>query len=122
MHYDIIRSITRLQTDNLTIITFSDSKPKSVSHHLFRNNIRNNERVLSEMTNYDIYGHTTRLHTILQHSWHCKGELCVLQILKLFTHTYHVSDYNTYLNLNDPQSRNLFGNSHIIWLSNNYNR
>ena len=68
---------------DLTILTVSDSKPESVSHHLFRNNIRNNERGLPGMTNCDIYRRTIRLHTILQHKMHRKGELCVLQDIKV---------------------------------------
>ena len=63
----------------LTIITVSDSKTERLSHHVFRNNTRNNETGLSIMTNYDIFPRIARLHTILQHSIHCKDELRILQ-------------------------------------------
>ena len=80
---------------DLTRITVSDSKTESISHHDFRNNIRNNYSRRTGTMNYDIFPRITRLHTFLQQSIHCKDEFRILQDIYFITHTKHVCEYIT---------------------------
>ena len=71
---------------DLTGITVSDSRTECSSHHVFQNNIENNEIGPSGATNYYIFPRIARLHTVLQHSIHCNDELRILQI-SIFDYT-----------------------------------
>ena len=70
-----------------TRITVSDIKPECISHHDSGNNIREKDTGLTGAMHYDIFPRITRLHTVLQHSIHCKDAFRILQYIK-FVHTY----------------------------------
>ena len=65
----------------LSRIIVSVSKTECFSHHVFRNNIRNNGTGLLVVTNYYIFQFITRINTILQHSIDSRDELFTLQYI-----------------------------------------
>ena len=72
---------------DLTRLSVSDSKTECFSHHVLRNNIKNNVSRPSVMTNYDIFPSITRINTVLQHSLNCRDEVLILQYI-IVVHTF----------------------------------
>ena len=71
---------------NLTSITVTDIKSECISHHVSRNNIRNNETRLLGTMIYEAFPRKTLLRTVLLHLIHCKDEFRVFHDLN-FDHT-----------------------------------
>ena len=87
---------------DLTRITVSDSKTEYFSHHFFRNNIRNNGKLLSVMTNNLIFPSTKRLNKVLHHSITCSDELRLLEYIKSCPHK--LTAFLDVLQIIEPQS------------------
>ena len=105
MHYDIFRSITRLQVGiyygtvafycDLPRKTVSDIKSEWIWHHSTLNNIRKNDTGLTGTMHYDIFRSITHYKRFGCIRYTASTNSAYYSILYLYTQTNHVCDFIT---------------------------